>query len=285
MKPGVGFPGGFAVLMATYSGDDARLLQLAIDSVFANSLQPNDFILVADGPLSDALENVIETLQARHFQRIKVLRLPENKGLAHALNAGLAHTASPWVVRADADDLNLPHRFATLAALLMAQPNLELMSSAILEVDLYGQAIAVRAVPEANYDIRLYAKFRNPFNHMAVAYRREAVLVCGGYPDVHLKEDYALWCRMLARGVPAANSAEILVHATTGRDMYRRRGGWRYARAEWALQRVIVANGLKSRPRALFDGVVRAAVFLVPAVVRGKIYEVLLRREPDQYLK
>lgn len=276
------FPGGVAVLMAVYLRDDPSLLELAVDSVFANRLQPNQFVLVADGPLSEGLEKVIETLQKRHTYRIEMLRLPANKGLAYALNIGLRHITLPWVIRADADDFNLPHRFATLATLLATQPSLELISSAILEVDTHGQPIAIRALPETEDEIRRFAKLRNPFNHMAVAYRREAVLACGGYPDVHLKEDYALWCRMLAKGIRVANSPEVLVNATAGREMYRRRGGWRYAKAEWVLQGIMVACNLKSKRRAWFDGLLRAAVFLAPASLRGAIYYYVLRAKASQ---
>ncbi|MBC7490035.1 MAG: glycosyltransferase [Glaciimonas sp.] len=274
----IGFSNGFAVLMAVYIRDDSQLLKIAVDSVFLNSLPPNQFVLVADGLLSDGLEKMINELQQQHFGCIDLIRLPINQGLAHALNVGLRYIHFPWVVRADADDLNLPHRFASLAELLKKQPSLELMSSAILEVDVNGQAIAVRAVPESAKDIRIFAKSRNPFNHMAVAFRRESVLACGGYPNVYLKEDYALWCRMLGSNMNVANSAEVLVHATAGRDMYRRRGGWRYATAEWALQKVMIESGLKSRSRGWLDGLARAAVFLAPAGLRGKIYEVLLRK-------
>jgi hypothetical protein len=275
------FPGGFAVLMAVYLRDDPRLFEIAVDSVFMNSLQPGQFVLVADGVLSNDLERMIDVLQLRHSNRIEILRLPANLGLAQALNAGLRHIALPWVVRADADDLNLPQRFAALAAMLAARPSLKLMSSAILEVAADGQVVAVRAVPVGEDDIRQFAKRRNPFNHMAVAYHRESVLACGGYPDVYLKEDYALWCHMLAAGVGVANSPEVLVHATAGHDMYKRRGGWRYAKAEWALQRIMVASGMKGTLRACFDGLARAGVFLAPAGLRGAIYEKLLRRPPN----
>jgi glycosyltransferase involved in cell wall biosynthesis len=272
------FPGGFAVLMAVYLHDDPCFLERAVDSVFLNTLQPNQFVLVADGPLSDGLEKVLKTLQARHTNLIEMLRLPSNKGLAQALNAGLRCIKFPWIVRADADDVNLSHRFSTLAALLTTQPLLGLMSSAILEMDDTGVAIAIRAVPVTEVEIYRFSRFRNPFNHMAVAYRRDAVLACGGYPDIHLKEDYALWCRMLAKGIRVANSPEVLVNATTGPAMYRRRGGWRYAKAEWMLQGIMVESGLKSRPRALLDGLLRAAFFLAPAGLRGAIYENLLRK-------
>ena len=274
----LGFPGGFAVLMAVYYRDDSNLFQVAVDSVFSNSLQPEQLVVVVDGPLSEDLETVLKVLTLKYSTNIEILRLPINQGLAYALNAGLRHISLPWVVRADADDLNLSNRFATLAGLLKTHPFLELMSSSILEVDRAGRPIAVREVPTSEDEIRQFAKIRNPFNHMAVAYRRDAVLACGGYPNVHLKEDYALWCHMLARNTPVTNTNEILVHATAGRDMYRRRGGWRYAKAELELQNLMVSCGLKTRGRAWRDGLFRATGFLMPAGLRGKVYEIFLRK-------
>lgn len=272
------FPGGFAVLMAVYRRDDPVLFDRALASVFANTLRPEAVWVVADGPLTAELEQVLQAWQQRQPGLLQLLRLPDNRGLAHALNAGLQRIDQPWVVRADADDLNLPQRFEALARALQAQPGLDLIGSAILEVTPQGQALGVRAVPLTQPEIRRLAPVRNPFNHMSVAYRRERVLAVGGYPDLHLREDYGLWARMLAAGGCMANTAEVLVHATAGADLYRRRGGWRYARAEWSLQRLLWRCGLKPAWRAWVDGLLRAAVFVLPASWRGWIYRRWLRR-------
>jgi hypothetical protein len=82
---------------------------------------------------------------------------------------------------------------------------------------------------------------------------------------------------MYANGARARNSPEVLVIATAGRDMYRRRGGRRYALGEIALQRILIRCGLKSLPSAALDGFVRAAVFVLPARIRAFIYENFLR--------
>lgn len=263
--------------MAVYLRDDAVLFGKAIASVLENTLQPDQFVVVADGPLSAELEHVLEQVRQQHPGRIDVLRLTTNGGLARALNCGLGRINRPWVVRADADDLNLPHRFERLAQLLACNPQVCLLGSAILEVDNLHQPIATRQVPESNDAIRRFARRRNPFNHMTVAYRKERVLAVGGYPEVYLKEDYALWSRMLASGVIAVNSPEILVWATAGRDMYARRGGWRYARSEFQMQEILVGSGFKGRLSGLLDGVARAAVFLAPAALRKFIYLKILR--------
>jgi glycosyltransferase involved in cell wall biosynthesis len=204
--------------------------------------------------------------------------LAENQGLANALNVGLREIQYPWIVRADADDINLPHRFEVLASLVKQSPNLVLVGSAILETDKNYKPLMIRALPESESHIRQFAKRRNPFNHMSVAYLREFILDLGGYPNVFLKEDYALWCQVLMSGHPVANTREVLVHATAGDDLYRRRGGWKYAKSEWDMQATLVRCRLKGRFSALIDGLCRSFIFLVPSSLRAFIYKTFLRQ-------
>jgi hypothetical protein len=144
-------------------------------------------------------------------------------------------------------------------------------------MDPNGEAIAIRRTVQDHNEILKYVASRNPFNHQTLAYRTTIALECGGYPDIYLKEDYALWAKMLSHGARAINVPDILVHATAGKSMYLRRGGFRYAMAEFSLQRHLVGCGLKSWPRALMDGIGRAIVFLMPTLVRGWVYERYLR--------
>jgi hypothetical protein len=85
---------------------------------------------------------------------------------------------------------------------------------------------------------------------------------------------------MVKAGARCANLPEVLVHATAGKDMYRRRGGLRYVRAERNLQNFLVQLGLKSPLQALLDGFVRSSVFIAPVFLRRLFYEAVLRRPP-----
>lgn len=269
------FEGGFCVLMAVYARDEPALFERALASVLDNTLLPDQFVLVVDGPVPAALEQVIGALAQR--PTCEVMRLEDNVGLALALNAGLQRVRTEWTVRADADDLNLPHRFAALARCVAEHPNVSVLGSAILEVDRDGSALSVRRPPLSHADIQARLPLRNPFNHMAVAYRTMAVRAVGGYPPVHLMEDYALWCTLACDGVGMMNLPEVLVHATTGADMYRRRGGWRYIRSEFAMQRAMVSLGLKRPASACLHGLARGLVFALPGWARGILYRRLLR--------
>ncbi len=69
---------------------------------------------------------------------------------------------------------------------------------------------------------------------MTVWYRAELAQASSvAIPNVYLKEDYALWARMIQEGARCQNLPEVLVTAATGEDLYRRRGGGRYAAAEF----------------------------------------------------
>lgn len=270
------FPGGFTVLMAVYGNDDVLLFERAVVSVFNNDLQPDAFILVVDGPIPDMLSNSIRFLKDKYG--IRVLYLKENSGLAKALNAGLELVRTEWVVRADADDINIENRFSLQATFLSEGCDLDIFGGAIQEVDKSGVLMGVRRTVEKHNEIIKFAAQRNPFNHMTVAFKAEFARLCGGYPNIHLKEDYALWAGMLAAGARAANMPDILVRATTGRDMYRRRGGVRYALAEIALQKHLANVGLKSMHMAILHGLARSTIFIMPSSIRGWIYEKILRK-------
>lgn len=271
-------PNEFSVLLAVYKKDNPHLLGTALDSIFANSLQPCEVIIVADGELTDELLRVIQRFSVN--PQLRLLQLPTNVGLAIALNAGLQVITTTYTVRADADDFNHPDRFERLIEKL--QQGFDIVGSAIREVDKSGEFVAIRSCPATETEIRQFIRKRNPFNHMAVAFRTEVVRAAGGYPSIHLKEDYALWASLVSRGSKVCNLELMLVDATAGTEMYQRRGGVKYALAEIELQSHLVQCGLKSPFSALVDGVMRSAVFLAPNKVREFVYLKFLRALKDK---
>jgi glycosyltransferase involved in cell wall biosynthesis len=270
-----GFPGGVTVLMSVYRNDSPDLFAAALASVFEGECLPDAVQLVVDGPVSAGIELVIQDFSQR--QALCVLRLPENVGLARALNAGLERITTSWVARADADDINEPWRLRLQAQAAASNPAIALIGGHVLEVDGRSRPVAQRKVPGTQAEIARFMRWRSPFNHMTVAFRRDAVAKVGGYPDIYLREDYALWASLLASGIQCVNLDAVLVRASAGTGLYRRRGGMRYAKGELQLQAHLVRCGIKSPARGLVDGLVRSAVFLLPAALRGWLYKNLLR--------
>lgn len=267
--------GGFTVLMAVYHRDDPELFKKAIGSVLSNSLPPDSIILVVDGPIGRELDSVIKGFV--DLNNFKVIRLASNSGLANALNVGIDSVETKWIARADADDINVPDRFALQARYMAVHPEVDIHGGGIEEVDRSGNRLAYRFTVSQHAEILKYLVNRNPFNHMTVMYKTDLVRCVGGYPDVHLKEDYALWAKMLGSGAIGGNSDDVLVVATTGREMYKRRGGLRYALAEIQLQKVLYQCKAKNLLQAISAGLLRSLVFVQPPFVRAFVYKNFLR--------
>jgi len=265
----------FSVLMSIYSKVKPDELLACLGSLSGQTIKADEVILVEDGPIAIELSDIIK--QYKNFLNIISVPLSANVGLAQALNVGIMHCQHEVVFRMDADDVALPERFEKQMRLF--KQGYDLVGGAIQEVDGHGQAIAIRQPPSSLGEIKKQLARRNPFNHMTVAFRASFVRECGGYPDVYLKEDYALWASMISKGARAANTGEILVRATAGREMYRRRGGFRNLKSEVALQRHLLRCGVTSFPKAIMYGSMRSVVFLMPSNIRGQIYELFLRKK------
>ena len=192
----------FSVLLPVYGGDDAGFFERAVVSVTAEqTLRPDELVVVVDGPVPAAIEAVLRRVESGEGTGgvpARIVALGENVGLALALEAGLAACAHEVVARADADDVSLPRRFAVQLPMMA---NLDLVGSAIVEFGTEeGPDQMVRALPVGGAEIAAMARFRDPFNHPSVVYRRSAVREAGGYEHLNKMEDYWLFARMIASG-------------------------------------------------------------------------------------
>jgi glycosyltransferase involved in cell wall biosynthesis len=264
----------FAVLICVYQGDEPGPFRRALASIFANTLQPAQVVLVVDGPVGPETSAVIDAFSAA-YASLSVVRCVENIGFSAALNKGLGVIDADWVVRADSDDWNLPHRFEALTQ--MMAPNLAIIGSSIAETNDAGEIYAIRRVPLSHAAICTYIRRRNPFNHMSVAFRRDLALKCGGYPKLMVREDYGLWASMIGAGGMGENIDEVLVHASAGTSMYQRRRSLQSYRAEIMLQRHLLRCGLTSVPGAIYYGALRSIALTFPAAWVQTIYKVFLR--------
>ena len=77
----------FSVLMSLYAREQPEYLRQCLASLAAQTLPPNEIVLVYDGGLPESLEAVVVSFSAS--LPLKIVRLPQNVGLGRALNAGL----------------------------------------------------------------------------------------------------------------------------------------------------------------------------------------------------
>ncbi|TLM67925.1 MAG: glycosyltransferase [Deltaproteobacteria bacterium] len=260
----------FSVLMAVYRRERPQFFREALQSLADQSHPAAEVVLVVDGPVGDDLEDVIG--EYRETLPLKVVRLPENRGLAAALNEGLAHCSHPWVARMDSDDVALPGRFARQTAFLDAHPEIDVCGAWIEERDMaMAQVLSIREVPLDHDAIRRFARRRNPISHPVCFFRKESVLAVGGYPPIGRAQDYALWALMLVRGYRFANLPEILLRMRTGEGLLGRRG-FGYFLCEIDLLRYQRAIGFLGRADFLVNMLIRFTFRIVPDGLKKRLY-------------
>ncbi len=269
----------FSLLMSTYAGDDPGFLRRAfVSSVAEQSRPPAEVVLVQDGPVPPELAAVITELAEQSRVPVRHVVMGAHVGLGPALDKGLASCHHEIVARMDADDISRPDRFERQLPVIEA--GADIVGSGLLEfgadpgdpADIVGR----RTPPTDPDEIRRVIRFRDPFNHPSVVYRKGAVLAAGGYSDLALMEDYLLFTRMVEGGARPANLPEPLVYYRVGAGAYARRGGRDLLRAELALQRRLRQLGLTTRRQYARNVAVRGGYRLVPEALRRVAYRALI---------
>ena len=225
----------FTCLLPVHGGDKAEFFREAAISLGQSTLAPDEILICQDGPLPAPLETAVRDWVRAWGAR--VVQNPGPSGLQHNLNHALRSVGTPWIARCDADDINLPRRFEAQVALLSERPEIGVLGGDLIEFWPDGRE-RHKAMPLDHAEIVAWARWRSPINHNTVFYRTEDVLGVGGYPDVVFKEDYALWLRLIGRGVQFANIREDLVRARLGAGFYDRRAGAKNFRSEWELYKI-----------------------------------------------
>lgn len=264
----------FTILQSVYKNDKALFLNECFNSIYESTLIPKKIILVKDGDISNELIECIS--KWKEMLPIEFVGYSENKGLAYALNYGLQFVETELVARMDSDDLVYNDRFEKQIQFFQANPEICLISGYIDEFNNNpNEIVSTRKVPLNYEEIIEYLKKRNAFNHMAVMFKKSAVIDSGSYQIVPYFEDYDLWVRIVQKGYKVANIPEKLIKARIGNDMIGRRHGLSYARHEIFFLKRQLASGFISRQEYKKLVLMRVPVRLLPKWALKIVYKVL----------
>jgi len=270
-----------SVLMSVYAKESPLYLRQSLESLAVQTRRADEIVLVEDGPLPAELGDAIAEI-ARVLP-VTSVRLPAQLGLGTALREGLGACCGEFVARMDSDDICAAGRFARQLDFFNCNPQVDVVGGAIAEFrDDPRRVESIRRLPEDEHELRWFARYRNPLNHMTVMFRKSSVLDAGSYQPCEGFEDYHLWARMLAHGAQLRNLPEVLVHVRCGNGMHRRRGGLSYLRREVVFQRFLHRTGLASLSDCARNMLLRAPLRIAPVFIRSLCYAWFLREPAPQ---
>lgn len=272
----------FSVSLSVYKNDNPEHFREAVNSVINQTVKPAEIVLVADGPVPDAINGAIKEFE-NSLPEFKVIRLLENKGHAIARQTGIEATNYNLVALMDSDDIAVSNRFEKQLKIFYENPELDVLGGQIIEfIDSTDNNAGIRNVPLADNEIKDYLKTRCPFNQMTVMMKKTSMLNAGGYIHWHYEEDYYLWIRMFEIGCQFQNLPDHLVYVRVGSEMYKRRGGLKYFKSEAKLQKYMWQKRIINLPRYLFNVFIRFIVqVLLPNKLRGWIFQKLFRKNTN----
>lgn len=258
------------VLMSVYKKENPTFLKAALDSIYTQTLKADEIVLVEDGEIPIALEEVIS-----RYPDLRVVKLEKNLRLGRALEAGLKVCQHELVARMDTDDIMMPDRLEKQYRFMMEHPDIVACGGDIAEFTVEDMILREKHMPTSPQDLYRYGKKRNPLNHMTVMFRKPVIEAIGGYRHFPGLEDYDLWSRLLANGYQIANIPEVLVKARIGDRFASRRGGWAYFKRYLQLRKEQYRIGYLNKKEYIVACVLTFGMTVMPEKLREKTYAML----------
>ncbi|WP_445002563.1 glycosyltransferase [Exiguobacterium alkaliphilum] len=269
----------YSVLMSVYKNEHPDYLYKSIKSMLAQTVIPQQFVIVKDGPLTKSLDEVVQKFVCQYKDLFKIVELPNNVGLGRALDIGLEHCTNELVARMDSDDISLESRCEKQLHSFDNNPALDIVGTMIDEFyDNPDNIVSTRVVPTEYSEIVKFMRRRSPFNHPSVMFKKSKVINVGGYGPMKRKQDLDLFSRMINDGCYATNINESLVLFRSNENSFVRRKSWSYCKSYIEVQFII----LKRKNCSVFDFMYvligQLLMYVLPIKVMKALSSLLLRK-------
>lgn len=205
-------PAAVSVLLPFHNA--SATLDTAIASITDQTHRDLELLLI-DNASDDGSADLAHSW-SRRDPRIRLITQPQ-RGIAHALNTGLAHAGAPFIARMDADDVSHPERLARQVAYLDAHPEIGVLGTRTRFETTVAKSSGMAwfvgwqnaiLTPHEHYVKRFVDA---PLAHPTVMFRRALVDRFGSYSTDPLPEDHELWLRWMHQGVRFAKLPEELL--------------------------------------------------------------------------
>ncbi|MEH2458231.1 glycosyltransferase family 2 protein [Nostoc sp.] len=194
-----------SVVTTVYNGE--KYFDKAIPSILNQTYSDFEWIIVDDGSTDATLEMLKQV--AAQDKRVKIFA-SGRLGRAKALNYAIEQAQANYIANQDFDDISYPERLQVQVEFLDAHPEVGVVGCNYIVEDENRKERYVRK-PATEHDqlLRTMAKCI-PFAHTLVAFRKQAWLQAGGYPDREDSEDLRLWITFAKHGWLLASIPENL---------------------------------------------------------------------------
>jgi glycosyltransferase involved in cell wall biosynthesis len=263
-----------SALITTYRGESPDHLVASLQSLKNQSLPLDQIVLVIDGPIDPAQQDVIHRFAAETGGPTRtVVAMPENGGLAKALNHGLAACTGDYIMRMDSDDICLPDRLQLEKAYLDTHAEIDLVASWSSEFVDEDHDLRLKTSPTEHDAIVQALRWRNVIAHPTILIRKSVLISLGGYREtVGLLEDYDLYVRLILAGAKIHIIPKVLLRVRTTFEQRARRGNFAYFKNEFRFRLHCLRVGFLNTRQFLMTTCLYGLFRLIGTPLRDRLY-------------
>ena len=203
-----------SIIIPSYN--TAHLIAACLDSIFAQTFQDFETIVVNDGsPDTPELERVLQP----YLDRIVYIK-QTNKRAAGARNTAIAQARGEFLAFLDSDDTWLPNHLEAQMKLFESDPAYCLVyANAVLVGDPTRHVEFMERCPsfgEAGFEAQVVERCQIPVS--TVVARKVAVVKAGGFDETLARcDDYNMWLRTAFYGGKVGYSRQVQARLADGR--------------------------------------------------------------------
>ena len=196
-------------------------IESSINSLINEDFLIKEIIIVFDGYKSFSRQFIIPKI---FLKKTKFIYCGINKGPGVARNKGAIFANSDNILFLDCGDQSFPYR--ARIQLKTLEKN-DVSFGNIREIFPSGKEL-VRKGSSSYSNAKKLIGFRNPFNNVTMAIKKNSFLEVGGYADLRVAEDWVLVGKILKKELKISFLDIELVKVFTGKDFISRRYGKKY---------------------------------------------------------
>lgn len=174
--------------------NSAKFLPDSIESILSQTYQPYEIIIVDDGSTDNTKEVI-----SRFIQRIKYIRLEQNRGAPAARNIGIQSAQGKYIAFIDADDIWMPEKLQVNVEYLETHSEVGMIYSKHINIDEEGNFFSdasKKQLPSGNIFLRLFSQ-ENFIVTPSVVIREEIFKTIGLFDEQLFNcQDWDMWLRI-----------------------------------------------------------------------------------------
>lgn len=197
-----------SVIMGVFNIEKLDVFEKSMLSILEQEYKNIEFIICNDGSTDKTNEILRQWL--RKDNRIRIIELKQNSGLAFALNKCIEESKGQYIARHDADDISNKRRLKKQIEFLKTNEDIDFVGCNVLlynENEIWGKRY-LKEFPQKEDFL-----FTMPFVHGTLMFKKASLIKCEGYrvsKSTMRAEDYDMLMRMYSMKMKGYNIQEEL---------------------------------------------------------------------------